>query len=73
MKRAITLFLILLAAVGIGIWMYKDSGYVLITFQNWSVETTLWILVLAIVLTFIFLNIIARILNNIISIPKLID
>lgn len=73
MKRIILLFILLLIAAFLGIWMYQDSGYVLITFQNWSVETTLWILVLAILLTFVVLSFITAILNKIISIPKFLQ
>lgn len=73
MKRAVGLFFWLLIAAVIGIWMYEDSGYVLIAFQNWSVETTLWVLVIAVLLIFVILNLVTAILKKIIFIPKFIN
>ena len=54
MKRFTFYFLLLLASVWLGIKIHKDPGYVLITYQHWSMETTLCFAILAI-LAFFFL------------------
>lgn len=43
MIRLSMLFLILLASVWLGVYLYHDPGYVLITFHGWSIEATLWV------------------------------
>jgi HemY protein len=73
MKRLIVLFVLLLVAVYLGLWMYQDSGYVLITFQNWSIEATLWVFILAILLIFIILSLVIGLLNIIVGIPNFIS
>ena len=56
MKRLIIFFVILLVAAIIGLLMHADPGYVLITYQSWSIETTLWLLLIAIFLLFLILH-----------------
>lgn len=72
MKKAVVLFILLLAAVYLGLWMHQDPGYILITFQNWSVETTLWVLIIGIIISFIIFNFVTAILNTIIGFPGFI-
>ncbi len=55
MKRLVVLFLVLLIAIWLGLVMHADPGYVLIAYKSWSVETTLWATLLAILLLFIIL------------------
>ncbi len=52
MKTLLWLFLICLIVFGVGLGMHKDSGYVLITYQHWSIETTLWTLLFSILILF---------------------
>lgn len=53
MKKLIFAFILLLFAVGIGFLIHRDPGYILVTYQSWSIETSLWIGVVAILLLFI--------------------
>jgi len=70
MKKIFILLILFLIAVYLGLWMKQDSGYVLITYKNWSVETTLWVLIIAIFLAFIIFNFIIGLFNIIIGMPN---
>lgn len=52
MKKLFFIFLILLFAIWIGFLISEDSGYVLISYSNWSVETSIWIMLILLVLIF---------------------
>ena len=60
MKRIVLYFLLLLSSVWFGIIMYRNPGYVLLTFSGWSIETSLWtasiILLISFVLFYWFLR-----------------
>jgi len=56
MKKIVILFLILLTAIWLGLIMHANPGYVLIAYKSWSLETTLWAALLAILLLFIILH-----------------
>lgn len=64
MKRLIIYFLLLLASIWVGIKIHKDPGYVLITYQNWSLETTLWFAILVILLVFLIFYLLSRLLRG---------
>lgn len=53
MKRTIIIFLALLFSVWMGIIMYRNPGYVLISYQDWSVETTVWFAIVVIIVLFL--------------------
>jgi uncharacterized protein HemY len=55
MKYLLIFFIILILALGFGLLMHQDPGYVLLVYDKWSIETTLWVLLLAILLLFIVL------------------
>lgn len=55
MKRLLIYLLILLASVWLGIKIHLSAGYVLIAYQGWSVETTLWFALLALLMLFFLL------------------
>jgi HemY protein len=42
MKRLIFYCFILIIAVGLGLLIAKDPGYVLLSYRHWTVETSLW-------------------------------
>lgn len=48
MKKLIIYFLFLLFAVWLGLQIQASSGYAFISYRNWSIETTLWVAILAI-------------------------
>jgi HemY protein len=67
MKRFIIVFLFLLVSVWLGIKIHKDPGYVLITYQHWSMETTLWFAIAAILVIFIILYFLFRLARGTIN------
>lgn len=48
MKRFLIYFAILFLSIAIGLKMHASPGYVLITYQNWAVETSLWVAIFVI-------------------------
>jgi HemY protein len=64
MKRLLIYFLILLAAVWLGLKIQADAGYILIYYRNWTIETTLWMAALVILLGFLLFYIILRFFYN---------
>lgn len=60
MKRLIIYFLLLLASIWLGLKIHKDPGYVLINYQQWSLETTLWFAILALLVLFIIFYLLIR-------------
>lgn len=71
MKRLIIFFIVLLIAVCIGLFMHADPGYVLIAYKSWSLETTLWVLLLAILILYLILHLLAAGLRGTRSISRL--
>ena len=63
-------FLMLLAAIWLGLWISQDPGYVLISYNHWSAETSLWIGLVILLLSFIAFYIVLRILSRISSLPE---
>lgn len=60
MKRIIIYFFALLFSVWLGIIMYRNPGYVLVSYQNWSVETSLWFAVAALAVLFLLFYMLLR-------------
>lgn len=56
MIRILSIFLLLLAAVWLGIQLHHDPGYLLIAINKWTVETTLWVAIISLLLLFLFLH-----------------
>jgi HemY protein len=50
MIRMIILFGILLASVYLGLWLHHDPGYVFIATHHWTIESTLWVSLIVLVL-----------------------
>ncbi|MCK4609199.1 MAG: heme biosynthesis protein HemY [Gammaproteobacteria bacterium] len=70
MKRLIIIFIVLLAAVLLGLAIHADSGYVLITYKHFSIETTLWVMVIAILVLFTLLCLLLKILRGVTSVNR---
>ncbi|OGT06404.1 MAG: hypothetical protein A2X78_01500 [Gammaproteobacteria bacterium GWE2_37_16] len=70
MKRLLIYFLFLLAAVWLGIKLQTDSGYVLVTYHNWSLETTFWFALLSLVFCFALFYLFLRFVYNSKILPK---
>lgn len=56
MKKIITFFFVLIAAVWIGLQLNHDPGYVLIALNHWTIETTAWVGLLVLLAIFITLH-----------------
>lgn len=56
MIRLLIIFIVLLASVWLGIQLSHDPGYLLITLNHWSIETTLWVAIIAVILLFFLLH-----------------
>ncbi len=59
MKKLILFFIVLILAVFLGSLMYLDPGYVLISYKTWTIETTLWAMILAILVIYLILHFIS--------------
>ncbi len=60
MKRLIWFYLVLIVGVFIALQINKDPGYVFISLGNYTIETPLWVAIIAIVLLFTFLYTLLR-------------
>lgn len=69
MIRALLIFLLLLASVWLGIQLQHDPGYLLIAIHHWTIETTVWVAVIGLILVFILLHTFLLLLHWIIHIP----
>jgi len=70
MIRFFFIFILLLASVGLGVLLKQDPGYLLIAIHHWTIETTLWIALTGLVLTFCTLHLLLLFLHKIVSLPK---
>ncbi len=68
MKKLLIGFILLLIAIGVGYLITKDSGYVLISYGTWSLETSLWVASVAFVVLFILFYFIVRLCKHTASI-----
>jgi len=64
MKRLIFAFVILLIAIGIGYLIHLDAGYVLLAYRGWTVETSLWVALLIVIVVYVVLYILSRIYRH---------
>lgn len=70
MIRVFFAFLILLAAVILGIQLNKDPGYVLIAINHWTIETTVWVAIFTLIVLFMILYLVLRICQKITHTPS---
>lgn len=65
MKRLFAFIVLLALSVWIGLAIHTDQGYVLIAYQNWSIEMTFWFAVVGGFVLFCALYLILRLINGI--------
>lgn len=70
MKALVYLLLALLLAVGAGLVLVNEPGYVLIGYGNWTLETTVSLLVFAVVAGFAALYLVLRLLAGLKRAPQ---
>ncbi len=61
MMRITFAFFILFAAIIAGVQLNKDPGYVLIAINNWTIESTLWVMIFGLILLFLVVYFVLRI------------
>jgi HemY protein len=70
MMRFVFAFAVLLAAIILGVQLNKDPGYVLIALNRWSIETTFWLMIFCLILTFLLLHLFLRFCQKLFHTPK---
>ncbi|NCT56971.1 MAG: protoporphyrinogen oxidase [Legionella sp.] len=56
MMRILLILLLLFASTWLGLHLHGDPGYVLLVFRHWTLETTVWVALAAMMLTFALLH-----------------
>jgi len=69
MKLLFTSLVVLLLAVVIALVAREDPGYIVINYQDWTVETSLVLAVVAVVVSFVLIYLLVRFLINIVQTP----
>lgn len=72
MKTLFLLFIILLAAIGLGFLIHNDPGYAMISYHHWMIATNLWVAIALFFLAFFILYFLMRMIVNIVAIPKML-
>ncbi|MCR9192927.1 MAG: hypothetical protein NXI01_09795 [Gammaproteobacteria bacterium] len=68
--RVLILFGILLASAYVGTWLRYEPGYVLVSFNHWSIESTFWVAVVAVFVFALALHLVLSILKSILRLSK---
>lgn len=68
MKKLLFIFVLLLLAIWIGFLIQKDPGYILISYNQWVLETSLWVGTLVTVIGFLVLYLLIRLIKYVASI-----
>lgn len=69
-KTILLALVVLLIAIGFGYLIHQDSGYVLIAYHGWTLETGLWIGLLLLVVALLLLYLIFKILAGIFTLDR---
>jgi HemY protein len=69
MRRVMAFMIILMISIGLGTQLHRDSGYVLIAINHWTVETTLWVAIPCLIFLFFLIHILMSLWKNTIGIP----
>jgi HemY protein len=70
MMRVLLIFLLLFASVWLGLQLEQDPGYLLIAMNKWTIETTLWIAIIGLILTVVLIHFLFSFLHRIWKIPE---
>ena len=72
MLRFIFISLLLLASLWVGLQLSRDPGYVLLSYQQFTLEMPLWFMIAVICISFVILHIILRTVSVFNKIGRLI-
>jgi HemY protein len=64
MKSLITILVLVAIGVWLGIAVHNDSGYVLVAYQHVSIESSIWVALCALIITFILLYLLIRFISG---------
>lgn len=70
MKRFLIYFTLLILSIWIGLKMHASPGYVLITYQNWAIETSLWVTIFVILASVLVFYKMTQLLTFLKNLPK---
>ena len=73
MIRFIVYFLVLLGSVWLGLRIAETPGYVLVNYQTWALETTLWFATVVLVVGFFIFYFALRILSTLFSMSSSVN
>ena len=60
--KLIALLIVVLIAIALGFAIHQDPGYLLIAYHGWSIETSLWVGVILIIVAYLVITIVLKIL-----------
>ncbi len=63
-------FVLLLLAIWLGLEISQGTGYVLVAFQHWSIETSLWVAAIIVIIVFVLFYFIFRTIGRTTRISK---
>ena len=69
MTRTAFIFLLLLGSVWLGVQLHDDPGYVLIALNHWTIEATVWTMLVTLVFLFFIFQISLLSLSWVIHLP----
>lgn len=70
MMRAILIFLLLLASVWLGLQLQQDPGYLLIAINKWTIETTLWVAIIGLLLLVFLIHLLFSLIQRVWRMPE---
>ena len=71
MNARLLLFILVVLAGGVlGHFMLQGSGYILISFQKWVIETSLWVFVISVIVSVVLIYVLLQIFMGIIKTPN---
>ncbi len=69
MFKILFILLLLFISIWFGIQLHGDPGYILVIFRHWTLETTVWVAVAAVLITFFLLHLVLLSYKKIIHLP----
>lgn len=72
MMRILVAFIILLGSIYLGIQLHRDPGYLLISINHWTIETTVWVALIALILLFLLGHFLLILFHKIAKTPQAI-
>src|SRR3990167_7409881 len=72
MKKFIFIILLLAAIVAVLFYAHKDPGYVMISFQNWIVATSVWVALATLLIGFLTIYFLLRLFHFFTSLPTVL-